>query len=116
MRLDFYKEDNRWYVLLPEWPADKEALEMVAGADIMLDILAQGEDIVRTEVSTELTEGFKPDIILDLMEIMEDIGSMYEIHWITIPEPLTKFDAYLCPVTLFLFEEYPKTFYITKLS
>jgi hypothetical protein len=35
----FEKEkDNRWYIILPEWTGEKEELEMVCGADSMLDI------------------------------------------------------------------------------
>ena len=43
-RLKFYKEsDNRWYVDLPEWIGSKAELEMVAGADSMLEYMAEGE-------------------------------------------------------------------------
>jgi hypothetical protein len=43
-RLKFYKEsDNRWYVDLPEWEGSKAELEMVAGADSMLEYMAEGE-------------------------------------------------------------------------
>ncbi len=39
-RLRFYKEeDHRWYVDLHEWNGSKEELEMVMGADIMLDYM-----------------------------------------------------------------------------
>ena len=41
MILNFYKEEtNRWYVDLPCWSGLKEDLEMVEGADLMLDILS----------------------------------------------------------------------------
>ena len=33
------EEDNKWYIDLTEWTGDKADLEMVAGADILLDIL-----------------------------------------------------------------------------
>lgn len=36
----FYREEKKWYVDLPEWEGDKWELEMVAGADDMLDMIA----------------------------------------------------------------------------
>ena len=44
-KFKFYKEeDNRWFVDLPEWEGDKEDLEMVMGADILLEILSGNSD------------------------------------------------------------------------
>ena len=38
--LDFYRESNtKWFIDLPEWKGSKEDLEMVDGADTMLDII-----------------------------------------------------------------------------
>ena len=38
--ISFTKEkDNRWYVDFPEWPLSHDNLEMVAGADDLLDLL-----------------------------------------------------------------------------
>lgn len=40
-KLTFVKEDDhRWFVVLPEWGGDKDELEMILGADTMLDVLA----------------------------------------------------------------------------
>lgn len=37
--LKFEKDtSNRWYLILPEWKGDKSDLEMVCGADAMLDV------------------------------------------------------------------------------
>ena len=48
----FYKEETgRWYVDLPEWEGEKDELEMVAGADIFLEILAQDEPEVYVTLS-----------------------------------------------------------------
>ena len=44
-RFKFYKEDdNRWFVELPEWDGEKDDLEMVMGADILLDVLSGNSD------------------------------------------------------------------------
>jgi len=34
------KENKRWFIDYPEWKGDKWELEMVCGADTMLDIIA----------------------------------------------------------------------------
>ena len=50
----FYREeDGRWYVDLPEWTGDKEELEMVSGADLLLEALGHGEAWVSVELSTD---------------------------------------------------------------
>ena len=52
--LKFKKEkDNKWYIDLPEWTGDKADLEMVAGADRLLDYLSNSESKVDTLVSEE---------------------------------------------------------------
>ena len=35
------EEDNRWFVDLPEWEGEKDELEMVLGADMLLDIISK---------------------------------------------------------------------------
>ena len=35
--LKFNKEADRWYIDLPDWTGTKGELEMVAGADTLLD-------------------------------------------------------------------------------
>ena len=40
MELTFEKwEDGRWFVVLPDYDGDQEDLEMIDGADKLLDIL-----------------------------------------------------------------------------
>ena len=40
MELTFEKwEDGRWFVVLPDYDGDQEDLEMVDGADKLLDVL-----------------------------------------------------------------------------
>lgn len=39
-QLAFVKDDDTWYVDLPQWPWKRENLAMVCGADKMLDLLA----------------------------------------------------------------------------
>lgn len=46
----FYKDEDGWFVDIPEWEGDKADLQMVAGADHFLDIIAQGEDGVHVHM------------------------------------------------------------------
>ena len=56
--LRFYKDpDNRWYVELPEYPGVKAELEMVAGADTMLEMIAEGNDAVMAHFDLNPYEG-----------------------------------------------------------
>ena len=44
-RFKFYKEDTgKWFVELPEWEGERDDLEMVMGADILLEILSNYSD------------------------------------------------------------------------
>ena len=48
----FYKEpDSKWFADIPEWEGEKWELEMVMGADMMLDILSQGEGEINLTLS-----------------------------------------------------------------
>ena len=101
----FYKEiDGRWFANVPEWEGEKDELEMVMGADTMLDIIAQGQDEVRVTLSTEPFEGH--DYVLTLREEIYD-GGTYGL----VGEHIT-FDIWLCHVTKFIFGELPKKIYI----
>lgn len=57
--LTFYKEWNgRWYADIKAYPGPKADLEMVCGADTMLDILSQGEEKVTLSLSTTEISGW----------------------------------------------------------
>lgn len=50
--LTFVKDlDGRWFVELPDYQGDRCDLEMVMGADNMLESLAQGDTEIRLRVS-----------------------------------------------------------------
>ena len=104
----FYKEsDNRWYADIPDWTGEKWELEMVLGADTMLDILAQGEGEVSLIISTQPFEG-ADDLVF---ESMGDGGAWYSVDMlkgISYPD----FEIWLCHVTEFVFGEFPKILYI----
>ena len=41
---------NRWYANIDDYPGDFEDLEMVMGADELLDRLSCGEDFVKVSI------------------------------------------------------------------
>jgi len=80
--LKFEKDENHdWYVVLPEWEGEKSALQMVMGADDMLDILAQGEFEVNLIISTEVIDN--PTIELTFLREEND-GGWYSVKHSTI--------------------------------
>lgn len=105
-RFRFYKDYiGRWFVDLPEWEGEKDELEMVMGADTMLDIIAQGQDQVFVTFSTEPFEGY--DYTLILKEEIWD-GGTYQLDGRYVD-----FEVWLCQVTKFVFDgKMPEIIYL----
>ena len=114
----FYKEESgRWYVDLPEWESVKADLEMVEGADLFLEILAQGE----SEVHVILSPDYFPNS--DMLEFIKfgDLeswelgeGAWYHLNsYVGIEYNLT---MWLCDVTKFVFKKFPDCIYFCKLN
>lgn len=99
----FYKEDNRWYVDLPEWPGSKEDLEMIEGADYLLGILA-GED--NDEVLVKFT-----DEPFEGCHRLTHLGNGYYNNNAWHGPSM----IWLCYVTEFVFGNYPEFIYYCKL-
>lgn len=96
----FNKEDDgRWYIDLPHWEGSKSALEMVGGADTLLDKLSNNGDTVLLSLSTEkdCPEGYET-----LKKVIQTPpnGCVYHLGFLPI---------WLCDVTKFVFDgEFPK--------
>jgi len=107
MNMVFEKDtDGRWYAVVPDWEGDRSALEMVMGADTMLDILAQGEPKITVFMSTEPFDNYQMKLTFDREEAD---GAWYKIqNGITISLE----EVWLCSVTKFVFGSYPKTLYL----
>lgn len=108
----FYKEqDGKWYVDLPEWTGSKADLQMVCGADTMLDIIAEDENEVNLQLSLEDSE---ESDVLEFMHLATDWenGAFYKM------KSYKGFDfnlkIWLCDVTKYVFGEFPKNIYIKK--
>jgi len=113
-KLKFIKEyTNRWYVVLPEWTGAKEDLEMVAGADTMLDIISEGNKEVTISISEKEFEGSDK---LEFVRMATEInnGAFYKIN--TYKGVELNLELWLCNVTLFVLGDFPKQIYISKVE
>lgn len=114
MEIKFYKEKNDlWYVDLPEYiesGGTKEDCQMVAGADDWLDVLSQGESRVVLEIQTVPFDGANSLTMDELLTDAFGYGAYYKVekyNGVDYPD----LSIWLCPVTVYVFGEYPKTIY-----
>ena len=109
----FYKEqDGSWFIDLPEWTGSKSDLQMVAGADTMLDYMAEGNNEVSAYISEEEFEGAD---VLVLKCKAEDIGSGAYYSMQNYKGIEFGLDVWLCDVTLFVFNGiFPEKIFIQR--
>lgn len=119
MILTFKKtEDGLWYINLPEYieqGGHPEDLQMVLGADSLLDDISGGDNFVTVEISNIASlASFQikehAHIGLTKIEQSEMGGAYYTVDSNKFcPKKLHTKLLWLCPVTLFVFEgKYPK--------
>lgn len=111
MEITFKKErdDNRWYVVLLDYQGLKQDLEMVCGADNMLDIISDGTYIVNVNI---VDKNAVYDLHLERKCIGEGSyenfgGAVYDYHYKN-----TEGEMWLCDVMLYVFGEFPENIYI----
>lgn len=110
----FVKEYSGWYIDLPAYLAQggsKGDLAMVAGADTMLDIMAEGKNEVTISIDTQ---PFPKADLLELVEVCSPSmgGGYYVLH--TYQQKAIEHRMWLCDVTNFVFGNLPKHIYIRK--
>ena len=110
-KLKFYKEsDNRWYIDLPDWQGVKADLEMVAGADTMLEYMAEGKgEIVLILSEQEFENSDKLEFLRLATEI--DNGAFYKLDYYN--GIYLGLEMWLCDVTKFVFGDFPNTIFIS---
>lgn len=112
-KLKFYKEyDGRWYIDLPNWLGNKEDLEMVCGADTMLDYIADSMDYVNLGVSEAYFDGSDE---LKYIGLADDLGNGAYYRLDTYKGISIELDMWLCDVTKFVFGYFPSSIYIIPL-
>lgn len=105
MQIRFVKLAEKWFIDIP-WIGDVNDLQMVDGADSLLDILSEGNKEFNCTVSTSLLMNKR--WLAHLEKISEDeIGADYQAYSDYISTPV-----WLCNVTKHLFEIFPDNFYI----
>ncbi len=101
----FYKTTSeKWYADLPEWKGSLDELEMVCGADTMLDILSFGENEVWISMST------KPFLrhTATLKYVNKEADGANYVYLSNFNE----INVWLCSVTEFVFGDFPKIIYL----
>jgi len=110
----FYREEpeGRWYADIPEWTGSKSELEMVMGADNMLEFICEGDSDVKLHLSTDNREGddSKLEFIREATEY--ENGAFYRLRSYGGVE--LNVEMWLCDVTKFVFGEFPKQIFLTK--
>ncbi len=98
-------EDGRWYVVFPEYEGDHADLEMVDGADKMLDALT--EDGLYATLNVELEEPTDGDYFTLEIEAHDEDGAFYNV------KNCDKFEGtvWLCNVVHEFFGNHPDTIY-----
>lgn len=110
-RLKFIKEaDNRWYVVLPEWQGSKADLEMVAGADTMLEYMAEGNGFVFLYLSETMFAGADELKFICLAEELGN-GAYYKMEYYRGVG--LNLDIWLCDVTKFVFGKFPSVIHVS---
>lgn len=106
-RFEFYKNEyNRWYVDLPDWTGSTDELEMVCGADTLLDIISQGDNKCVVYWSEQEIEHYKHSLTKLRDEDFD--GATYLVEGNNI----TPFEAWLCGVTKWVFGYYPTKLFL----
>jgi hypothetical protein len=98
----FNKEEGKWYIVLPTWEGTKGELQMVGGADTLLDHLSNNGDTVDITISTDNLLLSKEPGFQTLKRILPTPpnGCLYHLGM----KPV-----WLCDVTKFVFNgEFPK--------
>lgn len=110
----FYKINQCWYIDLPEFieqGGSIEDLQMVEGADRLLDIIAAGAAEVMINISAEPIEDAA---ILQLTERCDPlIGGGYYFIQQYQQQPIN-LTVWLCNVTTFVFGNLPERIFIKK--
>ena len=91
----FNKENGCWYIYLPNWTGTKSELQMVAGADTLLDNLSNNGITLNIQLSIE--KEIKGSDFKTLKRIVKTPpnGCIYHLGFTPI---------WLCNVTKFVFE------------
>lgn len=112
----FYREENgNWYVDLPEWTGAKAELQMVAGADTMLELIGEKKPEVLLDIALESFPN-SSELKLVRLEDIEIGGGHYILNaYPEISSTPLQHELWLCDVTKFVFDgQMPEKLFIKK--
>ena len=112
----FVREGREWYIDLPEYlmqGGDKGDLQMVSGADTVLDIIAGEEIEVTLLINTEPFEGADELLLTELCDPIPG-GGYYHLKQFENKE--VNKNLWLCDVTRFVFGDIPKKIYVKNIQ
>ena len=106
-RYRFYKtEYGSWYIDLPNWEGSIGELQMVAGADTLLDSLSDNKSDLYVDISTTSEPGFAK---LSLIQKKPFGGADYKLDHYN--KEYINHEMWLCDVTSFVFNSFPEEIY-----
>jgi hypothetical protein len=110
----FKKEMDQWFIDLPAYIAgggDKGDLQMVAGADTMLDVMAAGKDQVTIAMDTSPFNGADELILLEHCDPILG-GGFYLMP--SFEDKKVDQQMWLCAVTEFVFGYMPEKIFVKR--
>lgn len=110
----FYKNEIEWFVDLPEYLESGGSigdLQMVEGADTILDLMAEGKKNISLNISTQQFEGADELILIEKCD--EFTGGGYYLMK-TYDGKEIDLKMWLCGVVEFVFNEIPEHLFIQK--
>ena len=113
----FKRQSGDWYIDLPEYlraGGKREDLQMVAGADEILDFYAGNNSSVSMLIDTVPFKGADRLHLLSTADPQLEGGAYYAVY--TSEGKSIHGQIWLCGVLLFVFGEIPENIYIRKLT
>jgi len=110
----FYKNGEEWYIDLPDYleaGGSIGELQMIEGADIMLDVIAGTDDTVTLFISTEMFEGADVLILKEKCDPIKGGGYYFlaEFEGRTLNQLM-----WLCGVTAYVLGDIPPNIYLKR--
>ena len=113
---------KRWYYDFPHWGFNHGHLEMVAGADRLCELYANGKDEVTVNIiaTNKKAKQYNKNEVDEFIAEEQQKGTkfidklIYGRTYTSVNENGNLITMWICPVTLFVLGRYPKYIYIKK--
>lgn len=111
----FYKNaKHEWYADIPEWDGALDELQMVEGADDLLNWIAESTGECKLLLADE---HFEQAEILELVYVREEnLGGGGDYMLETFKGDVKNHRLWLCHVTEFVFKQLPERIYFKEIS